>query len=158
MTTKDRQSPRRLADEIRMDGMDAVLTSTVSASAIHPPGEAADASRHLSSALETAGAGLQGKRVAMITFSPYPSDPRPRRAADALLKEGMSVDFFCVGDKDALRREFLNGINIRRLPITNRRGGKMAYAYQYSSFIFLASVIMGLRSLRRRLPRSASYP
>jgi len=37
-----------------------------------------------------------GKRVAMVTFSPYPFDPRPRRAVDALVAEGASVDLICL--------------------------------------------------------------
>jgi glycosyltransferase involved in cell wall biosynthesis len=86
----------------------------------------------------------------MVTFSPYPADPRPRRAAEALLKEGMSVDLLCLGDEKTPKREVLNGINIFRLPVRNRRGGKFAYAYQYSAYILISSVILGLRSLRRR--------
>src|SRR3954465_4851253 len=40
---------------------------------------------------------LHGKRVGMVVFSSYPSDPRPRRAAEALVKEGMLVDLVCEG-------------------------------------------------------------
>ena len=93
---------------------------------------------------------LHGKRVGMVTFSPYPADPRPRRAADALLREGMTVDLICVGDEKAPRREILDGLDIFRVPVTNRRGGKIAYAYQYSAFILLSSIILAMRSLRRR--------
>lgn len=86
----------------------------------------------------------------MVSFSPYPADPRPRRAADALLHEGMSVDLLCRGDAKAPKREVLNGINVYRLPITHSRGGKLAYAYQYSSFILMTAWILGLRSFKRR--------
>lgn len=85
----------------------------------------------------------------MVTFSPYPADPRPRRAAEALLKEGMSVDLICLGDEKAPKREVLNGLDILRLPITHRRGGKFAYAYQYFAFILISSMIQALRSLTR---------
>ena len=93
---------------------------------------------------------LQGKRVAMVSFSPYPADPRPRRAAEALLKEGMTVDFICLGDDTAPRRERSAGLDILRLPIEHRRGGKLAYAYQYSAFILATASILALRSLTRR--------
>ena len=93
---------------------------------------------------------LQGKRVAMVSFSPYPADPRPRRAAEALLKEGMTVDFICLGDDTAPRRERSGGLDILRLPIEHRRGGKLAYAYQYSAFILATAGILALRSLKRR--------
>jgi glycosyltransferase involved in cell wall biosynthesis len=96
------------------------------------------------------GGNFTGKRAAMVSFSPYPFDPRPRRAADVLLKMGMSVDFFCLGEEQRPKREVLNGINVTRLPITHLRGGKLAYAYQYSAFILLSSAMIALRSLRRR--------
>ena len=105
--------------------------------------------RSQSPALSTSS-GLQGKRVGMVTFSPYPADPRPRRAAAALLKEGMSVDLICLGDEKAPKREAFNGIDIFRVPITNRRGGKFSYAYQYSTFILISSIILAMRSLKRR--------
>jgi glycosyltransferase involved in cell wall biosynthesis len=92
---------------------------------------------------------LKGKRVAMVVFSHYPADPRPRRAVDALLKEGMSVDLICLADDKSPRREVLDGLEVLRLPITNRRGGKFAYAYQYSAFILTSSIIQALRSLTR---------
>jgi glycosyltransferase involved in cell wall biosynthesis len=94
--------------------------------------------------------GLQGKRVGMVTFSSYPADPRPRRAAEALLKEGMSVDLVCLGDKKEPTREAFGGINILRVPITHRRGGRFSYAYQYSAFILISAGILALRSLKRR--------
>jgi glycosyltransferase involved in cell wall biosynthesis len=96
------------------------------------------------------GSRLRGKSVAMVTFSPYPGDPRPRRAAEAFIKGGMSVDVICVRDEKDRRHEVVNGVDITRLPIMNRRGSKLSYACQYSTFILLSSLILGLRSLHRR--------
>lgn len=93
---------------------------------------------------------LQGKRVAMVTFSDFPGDPRPRRAISALLKEGMHVDLICLIDGKSPRRERLDGINIFRIPLKHRRGGKLAYIYNYAAFILISSVICALRSLVRR--------
>lgn len=93
---------------------------------------------------------LKGKRVAMVTFSQFPGDPRPRRAVEALLDEGMSVDLICLTDESAPTREVLGSLNIRRLPITHHRGGPLSYAYNYSAFIVMSAFIFGLRSLRRR--------
>ena len=76
-----------------------------------------------------ASLNLEGKRVAMLSFSPYPVDPRPRRAAETLLKEGMNVDFICWGDGKSPKREVCNGVSVLRLPIEHRRGGKLSYAY-----------------------------
>ncbi|MGA3322960.1 MAG: glycosyltransferase family 4 protein [Terriglobia bacterium] len=86
----------------------------------------------------------------MVLFSQYPSDPRPRRAVDALVKEGMSVDLICLGDGKAPKREALNGIDVLRIPMTKSRGGKFTYAFQYSTFILISSIILAMRSLKRR--------
>lgn len=93
---------------------------------------------------------LAGKRVAMVTFSAYPFDPRPRRAVDALVGEGATVDLICVSHSKEPRREVLNGINVRRIPIKNPRRGKFEYALRYGTFILITSAIFAIRSLARR--------
>jgi glycosyltransferase involved in cell wall biosynthesis len=91
-----------------------------------------------------------GKRVAMVTYSPYPFDPRPRRAVDALAEEGASIDLICLAGDGAPRREVLNGINVLRVPLEHQRRGKLGYAYRYGAFIFISSVIFAMRSLAHR--------
>ena len=93
---------------------------------------------------------LAGKRVGMVMFSSYPADPRPRRAADALIKSGASVELICLRDEGFRKRELLNGVDVRRVAVEQRRAGKFAYAYQYSAFILISAAILALRSLRRR--------
>lgn len=93
---------------------------------------------------------LSGKRVAMIMFSDYPSDPRPRRAADALIREGASIDLICLGDEKTCKNEVLNGVSVRRVAVKHRRGGKFNYAYQYSAFILISAAIVALRTVKRR--------
>src|SRR3989441_11045239 len=67
---------------------------------------------------------LIGKCVAMVHFSSYPTDPRPRRAAEALVSAGMSVDLICLkeGDHQA-KRELVNGVDVTRIPVRRHRGG-----------------------------------
>ena len=48
---------------------------------------------------------LQGKTMAMTTFSAYPADPCPRRAVDALLEAGMRVDLVCLREPNQSARE-----------------------------------------------------
>jgi len=91
-----------------------------------------------------------GKRVGMVTFSAYPDDPRPRRAVDALVAEGATVELICLAGKDTPRRERLNGVEVFRVPLKRQRRGKFEYAYQYSAFILASSAIFALRSLTRR--------
>ena len=92
---------------------------------------------------------LRGKRAAMVTFSPYPRDPRPRRAVDALVREGMNVDLICLGSENVPGREILKEIDVLRVPLKNHRGSKLAYAYRYAAFILISSAILALRSLTR---------
>jgi len=91
-----------------------------------------------------------GKRVAMVTFSPFPFDPRPRRAVEALVGEGASVDLICLGGDEAPKREILNGVNVRRLAMKHERRGKLEYGYRYGAFILVSSAIFAIRSLARR--------
>jgi glycosyltransferase involved in cell wall biosynthesis len=69
---------------------------------------------------------------------------------DALVGEGMEVDLICLGSENAPRREKLDGVKVLRVPLKNRRGGKLAYVYQYTAFIIISSAIFALRSLTRR--------
>jgi glycosyltransferase involved in cell wall biosynthesis len=93
---------------------------------------------------------LVGKRVAMVTFSPYPFDPRPRRAIEALIREGAQIDLICLRNDSEPRNEEKQGIKVRRLGIEHDRRGKLQYAYSYSAFILISSVIFAIRSLAHR--------
>ena len=96
---------------------------------------------------------LAGKRVAMVTYSSYPEDPRPRRAIDALVGEGMKVDLICLGAGEGgnqKQKGSVGGVNVLRIPIKHRRGGKITYIYQYGSFIFLSTLIFALRTFQQR--------
>jgi glycosyltransferase involved in cell wall biosynthesis len=93
---------------------------------------------------------LKGKRVGMVMFSHYPDDPRPRRAVDALVREGMHVELICLRDGNAPGRQILDGIEVLRVPLKRRRGGKLSYAYQYSAFILISAIIFAWRAFTRR--------
>jgi glycosyltransferase involved in cell wall biosynthesis len=93
---------------------------------------------------------LLGKRVGMVMFSSYPADPRPRRAVDALIKSGARVELICLKDEKSRKREALNGVDVCRISVEQRRGGKFAYAYQYSAFILISAAILAMRSMKHR--------
>jgi glycosyltransferase involved in cell wall biosynthesis len=93
---------------------------------------------------------LAGKRVAMVTFSAFPFDPRPRRTIAALVGEGAMVDLICLGNENEDRREILNGVNVLRIPLKHPRRGKFEYAFRYAAFILISSAIFAARSLVRR--------
>ena len=100
--------------------------------------------------VQPADSCLKGKRVGMVVFSSYPADPRPRRAVDSLLKEGMSVDLICLGGENAPKRDKHDGLDIIRVPIAHNRGGKLSYAYEYFAFILASTSILASRAVRRR--------
>jgi len=93
---------------------------------------------------------LAGKRAGMVVFSSYPTDPRPRRAIEALLHEGMSIDLVCRGDENEPKRESLDRLQISRIPIKRSRAGKLSYAYQYALFILVSTWILAVRAIRNR--------
>jgi glycosyltransferase involved in cell wall biosynthesis len=91
-----------------------------------------------------------GRRVAMVTFSSYPFDPRPRRAIDALVKEGATIDLICLGDDSQPRREAQGGVQVWRVPMKHVRRGKMEYAFRYAAFISIALLTFAWRTLKSR--------
>lgn len=94
---------------------------------------------------------LEARRAAVVLFSTYPADPRPRRAAEALLEHGFHVEVICLrDDAKEVADEFFNGVRVTRVPLRHRRAGKLNYIAQYTTFTFIASAILALRSLRHR--------
>jgi glycosyltransferase involved in cell wall biosynthesis len=94
---------------------------------------------------------LNGKHAAVLLFSHYPADPRPRRAAEALAAEGVTIDLVCLQDsRKEPRRETINGVRIFRVPLKRDRGGKMSYVRQYSAFILASFAYLAFRSVTRR--------
>ena len=88
-----------------------------------------------------------GRRAAMVVYSPYPADPRPRRAIDALLEEGMTIDLVCEGGNGAPGFEDRGALTITRIPIPRRRLGPLTYAYQYGMFIAISGALLAWRSV-----------
>jgi glycosyltransferase involved in cell wall biosynthesis len=91
---------------------------------------------------------LRGKRAAVLLFSYYPADPRPRRAAEALAMEGVTVDLICLQSKqEEPRREIVNGVSVFRIPLKRERGGMARYIGQYSAFIIESFFYLTFRSM-----------
>jgi len=94
---------------------------------------------------------LRGRRAAVLLFSHYPADPRPRRAAEALAAEGVTIDLFCLREGvEEPAREAYGSVNVIRLPLRRHRGGKLGYIGQYSAFLLTAFLYLSCRSLTRR--------
>lgn len=83
-----------------------------------------------------AHANLKGKRAAVLLYSYYPADPRPRRAAEALIGAGMEVDLFCLREKESEPlHETIDGVNVFRMPMPRVRGNAASYMWRYARFI-----------------------
>jgi len=93
---------------------------------------------------------LRGRRAAVLLFSHYPADPRPRRAAEALAAQGASIDFICLRDNDEPANETYGNINVTRVRLKRRRGGKLGYIGQYTAFVLASFFHLSWRSLTRR--------
>jgi glycosyltransferase involved in cell wall biosynthesis len=92
-----------------------------------------------------------GRRAAVLLFSYYPADPRPKRAAEALRREGMEVELICLRrSREEPARETVDGAEVRRLPLQRRRGGAVVYVGQYAAFLLATLALLAARSLRRR--------
>jgi glycosyltransferase involved in cell wall biosynthesis len=96
-------------------------------------------------------AGLRGKRAAVLLYSYYPSDPRPRRAAEAMIEAGMEVDLLCLSkDGSESPQELVNGVRVFRMPMKRRRESIWTYFRQYSRFLVASFWFLTRRDLRRR--------
>jgi len=94
---------------------------------------------------------LPGRRAAIVLYSNYATDPRPRREAEALQRAGMEVEVLCLRSGLAEpRRQTLNGVEVLQLPLKRRRAGKLVYILQYTWFLFCAFCVLSVRNFRRR--------
>jgi len=90
-------------------------------------------------------------RAAVVIYSYYLSDPRPRRETEAYVKAGWKADVLCLRrTADTPKFEWMGGINIYRLARRRRREGKLAYIIQYGYFFFRAFFLLSRLSLTRR--------
>ncbi len=62
---------------------------------------------------------------------------------------GMDVDIVCLRGPGQSWRERVNGIEIIRLPVTRKRGGKLRYLWEYFAFIVLSFFAVSYLQLRR---------
>jgi glycosyltransferase involved in cell wall biosynthesis len=68
-----------------------------------------------------------------------------------LAKQGASVEVICLRETDdAPQHESFNGVDITRVGLKHRRGGKLSYFLRYGSFILLSGAMLTVRAVKRR--------
>jgi glycosyltransferase involved in cell wall biosynthesis len=93
---------------------------------------------------------LKGKRAAVVLYSYYEFDPRPRREAESLNQAGMEIDVICLRQDGESWHEKINGINVFRIPLKRRRAGKMTYVFQYLGFLFSSFFLLLAWGFKKR--------
>jgi glycosyltransferase involved in cell wall biosynthesis len=90
-------------------------------------------------------------RVAVVLYSYYLSDPRPRRETEALVEAGMEADVICLRrDISEPAFEMVNGVNIHRVALQRRRGRAGGYIMRYAFFFLCAFWRLAVWSLSRK--------
>ncbi|MGH7952824.1 MAG: glycosyltransferase [Limisphaerales bacterium] len=94
---------------------------------------------------------LKGMRAAVVLYSYYESDPRPRREAEALNRAGMEVDVISLRQDSSMpSRKTIEGINVFYVPLKRRRASKSTYVVQYSWFLISSFFLLSAWSLKKR--------
>jgi len=86
-----------------------------------------------------------------VVISLLDLSPRITREAEALVEEGMLVERICAKqNKEELTWSRNNGVEVLRVPLRHRRGGKAWYLFHYLRFLVICFVLLVCRSLTRR--------
>jgi len=92
------------------------------------------------------------RRHCMVVHAYYPlGETRVQREAETLLARGFDVDVLCLRAPGEPRRETVDGIRVRRLPVRRHRDhGLGVQLLEYLAFAVLALAHLSLRSVWRR--------
>jgi glycosyltransferase involved in cell wall biosynthesis len=88
------------------------------------------------------GSVAPSKRVAVIAYAEYWSDPRVRREAEVLAGQGYFVCVIAMRPKSGSSSVQMKAVQLYELPLTVRRGGKARYLYQYLMFFILGTFLL----------------
>lgn len=88
----------------------------------------------------------------MVVHANYPvGETRVQRQSLALVDAGFDVDVICLRGDDEPKRETVEGVNVRRLPIDRHRGsGMVSQLLEYLVFFAIVLVLFSSRHLYRR--------
>ena len=89
-------------------------------------------------------------RIAMIAYTLYASDPRVKRAAEALAERGHQVDVFTISHDGTRKSGDCGPLRLRFLRMEQKQTGLARYAFEYGAFFSWAFVLVSLLHARRR--------
>lgn len=89
-------------------------------------------------------------RVAVVAYAEYASDPRVKIESETLVREGYRVHAFVLRPKEYIPGMRLKGVQLHGIPLSIRRGGRMRYAYQYTMFLTMSSLMILRAHLQHR--------
>jgi glycosyltransferase involved in cell wall biosynthesis len=95
---------------------------------------------------------LKARRVAVVLYACYLLDQRPRREAEALVREGMEVEVISLEENSSMpREEMIDGVKVFRAPLGSRRTkSKRAYIFRYGAFFLYSLYFLTRRGLKSR--------
>ena len=86
----------------------------------------------------------------MIVFSTFPEDVRVKRESEALIEAGYAVDIVCLKGEQQHLKEQIDGVNLRRINIQRKRGGKLRYLWEYGFFALAAFLKIAFLHFKER--------
>jgi glycosyltransferase involved in cell wall biosynthesis len=95
-------------------------------------------------------------RVGMLVHSYYLRDPRVRRAAEELAAVGVEVHVVCIREPippDGTRepkQETVKGVNIYRVCLSRKRGGKFRYYFEFAAITILGMLKLTQLHIKRK--------
>ncbi len=94
---------------------------------------------------------MSNKRIAMVAYTHYQTDPRCRREATLAASGGWDVHFYALSKDGQARTSAVEGITLHELAMPRYRGDSAAaYVLSYLRFLLLASVKVQNHHLRSR--------
>ncbi|MGD0260553.1 MAG: glycosyltransferase family 4 protein [Verrucomicrobiota bacterium] len=86
----------------------------------------------------------------MVAHSYYPNDPRVRREAEAMVRQGHRVEVICLRRANQASVESVAGVDVFRLAVERKRGSALRYIFEYCAFFILAFARLSARSLKQK--------
>lgn len=86
--------------------------------------------------------------IAVVAYTEYAADPRVRNETEILAGEGHELQVIAAQTNGQVTPYRMAGVELHRLPLSIRRGGKGRYLFQYATFLLMSSALLFKMELR----------